>query len=108
MFGIAFNLGRVFDPESSEEIRHAFIQYSVYTAVHAVFSLPIIAGAICMVRLRCYLFALVAAWLAIVPFLGPCYVVAIPFGIWALIVLRNPEVKAGFVKAAQRREGAAK
>lgn len=37
-----------------------------------------------------------AAILAIVPLSSCCFVLGIPFGVWALIVLRKPEVKAFF------------
>jgi hypothetical protein len=56
----------------------------------------IIYGAICMLRLHGYRRALAAAILSCVPICSGCLVVGIPFGIWALIVLYRPEVKAAF------------
>lgn len=37
-----------------------------------------------------------ASIMAIVPCIGPCYILGIPFGIWALMVLNKPEVRDAF------------
>jgi len=37
-----------------------------------------------------------AAIVACVPFCSPCVVLGIPFGIWALVVMAKPEVRAAF------------
>ena len=46
---------------------------------------------------RKYLMCEIAAALAVVPCVGPCYILGIPFGIWALVVLNRPEVRESFV-----------
>jgi hypothetical protein len=56
----------------------------------------IIWGSIAMLRLRGYRNAMVAAVLAMIPVCSPCFVLGIPFGIWAIIVLMRPEVRARF------------
>lgn len=56
----------------------------------------IIWGSIGMVRLRGYRNAWVAAVLAVVPVCSPCFVLGIPFGIWALVVLSRSETRARF------------
>ncbi len=57
--------------------------------------LLMLAGGISMHQhKRCWL-AIVGAWAGISPFCG-CYVFSLISGIWALIVLRRPEVKALF------------
>lgn len=53
-------------------------------------------GAYCMLRLEKLYLARIAAILSIIPICSGCYVLGIPFGIWALIVLNRPEVKAAF------------
>lgn len=53
-------------------------------------------GGLKMKNLESYGLAMAAAILAIIPFCNPCYCVGIPGGIWALIVLAKPEVKAAF------------
>ncbi len=56
-------------------------------------------GAIKMMKLESYGFAVAAAILAIIPCLSsPCIVLGLPFGIWALVVLMNPEVRKGFLQ----------
>ncbi len=56
----------------------------------------IIFGAVQMLSARRYSLAILAAILAMIPLTSVCCLLGIPVGIWALIVLRNPEVKAAF------------
>lgn len=56
----------------------------------------ILWGSIAMLRLRSYRDAFVAAVLSVIPFCSPCFVLGIPFGIWAIIVLMRPEVRVRF------------
>ncbi len=49
-----------------------------------------------MRQLRNYGFAVAAAIIACIPCIGPCFVLSIPFGIWALVVLFDPAVRAAF------------
>jgi hypothetical protein len=53
-------------------------------------------GAIQMMRLRRYPMALTSCILGIIPCHGCCYITGIPFGIWGLVVLLDPKVKAVF------------
>jgi hypothetical protein len=55
-----------------------------------------IYGAWQMKSLRNYTHARNAAVIAVIPCLGPCCVLGIPFGAWALGVLTRPEVQARF------------
>lgn len=43
-----------------------------------------------------YGFAMTAAILAMIPCISPCCLIGLPLGIWALVVLMKPEVKAAF------------
>lgn len=61
-----------------------------------VYTLAIAAGSIGMLRLKGLSIARWAAGLAVVPFCSPFFVLGIPFGIWALVLLRKPEVKDRF------------
>lgn len=56
----------------------------------------ILVGAIKMQSLRSYSLAFTAALLAVIPCLTPCCFLGLPLGIWALVVLNKPEVKAQF------------
>ena len=57
----------------------------------------IIIGASKMMKLESYSFAVAAALLSIIPCLSsPCIILGMPFGLWALLVLMDPNVKVGF------------
>lgn len=56
----------------------------------------IIYGAVMMLKGKRFELAKTAAVLAIIPFTSCCFVIGIPFGVWALVVLSKPEVKAIF------------
>ena len=75
----------------------------VVTAVRMVLSFLMILvsavvfiGAFQMRRLKSYALARAAAIMALIPCLGPCYLLGIPAGIWALVVLAKPEVREAF------------
>ncbi|MCP3098175.1 hypothetical protein LZ198_04695 [Myxococcus sp. K15C18031901] len=53
-------------------------------------------GALKMKSLQSYGMAMTGAIAALVPCCGPCYCLGLPLGIWALVVLSKPEVKARF------------
>ena len=53
-------------------------------------------GAWSMRRLRHRRWALAAAWLSMIPFLSPFFYLGIPLGIWALRVMRRPDMKQAF------------
>lgn len=57
----------------------------------------VLLGALKMKEARSYGFALVAAILAMIPCISPCCCLGLPFGIWALVVLVKPDVKAAFL-----------
>jgi len=59
-------------------------------------SVLILMGALKMKSLRSYEFSITAAILSMVPCVTPCCFIGLPFGIWALIILRTPEVKSHF------------
>ena len=57
----------------------------------------ILLGGFKMKRLENYSLALTAAILALIPCTFPCcIVISLPIGIWALVILAKPEVKAAF------------
>jgi uncharacterized membrane protein HdeD (DUF308 family) len=80
-----------------------FIESMASTAVSVLFALIalglsalIIFGGLKMKNLESRGLAMVAAILAIIPCCNGCYCLGIPAGIWALVVLNKPEVKAAF------------
>jgi len=56
----------------------------------------IIYGLIQMKNLRSRTMAMTAIILNMIPCLGSCWCLGLPFGIWALTVMGKPEVKASF------------
>jgi hypothetical protein len=56
----------------------------------------ILVGALGMKRLRGSNLSHVACILALIPCLGPCFVLGIPLGIWGLAVLYDPGVRGAF------------
>ncbi len=60
----------------------------------------VIYGAIQMMNLRKYGLAMASAIVAMIPCFGPCCCIGLPIGIWALVVLNKPEVKAAFANAS--------
>jgi hypothetical protein len=55
----------------------------------------IIVGAVNMLRFQSHGWAMTAAVLALLP-CGPACLIGVPVGIWAILVLTAPEVKAAF------------
>jgi hypothetical protein len=63
-----------------------------------IISALILTGAIKMLNMRSYQFAFAAAILSVFPCITPCcgWLLALIFGIWAMVVLSKPEVKSRF------------
>lgn len=61
-----------------------------------VASVFVLYGALQMKKMTNYGTAKAAAVVASIPLLGPCCLLGIPFGIWALVVLGKPGVKEAF------------
>jgi hypothetical protein len=107
MSGVVLILGRlaslVNGPEreiTDEARRLGYLTASIFFPLVSLISIiaapVIIYGGIQMIKARRYSIALLAAILAVIPLSSICCIPAIPIGIWALIVLRDPKVKAAF------------
>jgi hypothetical protein len=68
----------------------------VTSVVGLILSLVILIGALKMKKLESYGFAMAATIIAMIPCFSPCCLLGLPIGIWALVVLLKPEVKAAF------------
>jgi hypothetical protein len=53
-------------------------------------------GSVRMLQLRNYAMAMTAGVLSVLPCCSACWVLGIPFGIWALVVLNRPDVRQAF------------
>ena len=69
---------------------------AVSNVVCIVVGVVVLIGALKMKKLENYGMAMAASIVAIVPCLSPCCLIGLPIGIWALVVLAKPEVKAAF------------
>ena len=102
LFGLGYHVGKsswwrtdVPAPRTSQHIAEQTTSM-VLGATAPVAHLFIILGSIFMLRLERIGWAKTAAILSAIPILSHCLIVGIPFGYWALSVLRKPEVKLLF------------
>ena len=83
-----------------QDLRNMYLYGGLGGGVVALLvSLLIVAGGICMVRLRGYGLSIFASLLAAVPCLSPMAcpcLIGLPIGIWALVVLMAPDVREAF------------
>jgi hypothetical protein len=56
----------------------------------------VLYGALKMAKLESYDMARAATIVSMVPCIGPCLCLGIPFGIWAIVVLSKPHVRGAF------------
>jgi hypothetical protein len=79
----------------------AKVGYLVGTFLPPLCNLVTLLGAVDMLRMRKYRNAMTAAIIACIPLCSSCLVLGIPFGIWAIVILRQPETIAAFGAAAK-------
>jgi hypothetical protein len=65
-------------------------------AIGLVMGFILIFGAVKMKGLSSYGLAMGASVIAMLPCLSPCCFLGLPMGIWSLVTLSDPEVKAAF------------
>jgi hypothetical protein len=94
------------DPEMPEFFREfqrggfgpmAAVLQLIFIGVNVV----LVAGAIQMLRLKTWTFALVSSILAMINFGSCCCLVGLPVGIWSLVILLQNDVKAAFMQQAR-------
>lgn len=90
-------LNRNFSSEAEQMGFYAGFFGSTVLGVLSLLVAPVIIfGALQMMKGKKYGLSKTAAILTIVPFTSCCFLIGAPFGIWALIVLSKPDVKAVF------------
>ena len=67
-----------------------------FAGLGMLLAIIIFLGGLKMKQLKSYGFAMTASVIAMVPCVSPCCLVGLPVGIWAIVVLNKPEVKAAF------------
>lgn len=83
-------------PDDPAERAGFFGFFVVYFAGGLITRLIQLIGAICLFRVRGYGLAMTAMVCALLPCDVYCCIFNLPFGIWGLILLNKPEVKAAF------------
>jgi len=73
----------------------------VFILIPLAMSLLIIFGGVRMMSLRSFGFCIGATVIAMLPCVSPCCCLGLPIGIWALVVLNRPEVRAAFDAVAR-------
>ncbi len=68
----------------------------MFSIIGLVMAVVVFMGASKMKNAESYGFAMAAAIIAMIPCVSPCCLLGLPLGIWALVVLLKPEVKAAF------------
>ncbi len=113
LYGVV-GLVRPIDPDQMAQIQkmmedpnmapmRGFFEFLLSAGGRLILSLPsliinglVFFGALKMRSLQSYGLANTASILALIPCCGPCGCVGIPLGIWALVMLRKPEVRSAF------------
>ena len=96
LFGIVYFVALMLGPEVDADVARSLTISLGSMGVSVLYSLVLISGAFSMVRRGSYVWAVATSCLALVPIIGPCYVLGIPIGIWALLLLRKPGVRESF------------
>lgn len=98
LFYFVFVYSQVTAPDADPEASRMSIIYCMYFAIPMTYSALLITGAFSMIRLGSYTWAFTVCILAMVPMLGPCYFLAVPFGVWGLFILKRQDVREAFGK----------
>lgn len=85
-------------PEGLGELTGSLVTLVAWITI----TVAILLGSIAMIRLRSYRSAVTAAMASCIPCCSPCFLLGIPFGIWAFILLMRPEVRARFMQKSDR------
>jgi len=99
LFYFVFVYSVIAAPDANPQGQHAMLVFSMYFGISMLYCLLLISGAFSMMRQGSHLWAVTTCILALIPFLGPCYFLAVPFGIWGLMLLRRPEIRNSFARA---------
>jgi hypothetical protein len=83
-------------PAYEDFVKQEQSQQSVMYSIRTIASILVVVGAVKMRALQTYGLAMTSAILSIVPLCVNECCCMLPFGIWALVVLLNGEVKQGF------------
>jgi len=92
LMALAFAVAFAVDADMSD---NAVVQ-AILCFIQLPISIVMLVGSISMLRLRNRGLAITAAVLGAIPAISPCCLLGLPFGIWALTVLNDPQVQRAF------------
>jgi hypothetical protein len=101
VIGGVYWIPHLYHQDSTVTEHQTALQTIVFSGMNALVCLAVLIGAISMLRRRPRWLALTGAWAAVIPLFGPCFLLTIPFGIWALVVLFQRDVVATFRNSAK-------
>lgn len=93
--GAGGNRARNMGPGNDAEAFGNLFAFGFY-AITLLVSIAVIACSVRMRKLDSYAMAMTGSILACIPCLSPCFVLGIPFGIWALVVINQQDVRDAF------------
>jgi hypothetical protein len=96
LFYFAFIYSIYGGPDADPEGMHQTLTYAMYYGISMIYAFVLATGAFSMLRLASYTWSMTVCFLALVPLIGPCYVLAIPFGVWGIMILRRHHVRGSF------------
>lgn len=83
-------------PGQQQEVVMSGTLNIIRSAASIAISIAVILGAVKMMRLQSFGYAMTANILTLIPCLAPCCGFGLPIGIWGLVVLNDEEVKSAF------------
>ncbi len=86
---------RMVQPSGMDKITQLMIRM-IWSFLLLITNGVVLAASIRMFSMKSYGFAKTGAIISVIPCLGPCCILGIPFGIWALVVLAKPNVANAF------------
>jgi hypothetical protein len=96
-FGVVANMSGLNQQQGDPTILAILNGINIVSIVAGfVANIVILLGALRMKNLQSYGLSLTAAILALIPGMSCCCLISMPLGIWSLVVLNDPYVKAAF------------
>lgn len=93
---VAGNPPNLFGPPNGMDQTEQMVGAIIGLLIGFGIDLVVLLGAISMLRLSSYSMAMAGAICGCIPCCGPAVVLAIPFSIWGLVVINQPDVKRHF------------
>jgi hypothetical protein len=91
---VAVYLPRALEPSGE---RSFAIQMLIYVLIIIAYNVFLVLGASAILFRRGYTIAFLSCCFALMPVLGPCWLLGIPIGIWGILTLRRKDVRDSFV-----------